>query len=311
MDVGEPGFTARNLEFYRLDVRSASLVEVLRGCDALIHLATSYGSGDEAHDVVVGGTRNALRAAAEAGVPHVVVRSAVEALGAHPDNDYPLTEGSPLRPIPASALSLHRAEAEEVAGAFAEENPSTAVAVLRMAPGLDASDGLGVRLLGGTVAVRVQGYDAEFQLLDPSDAARALEFAVDRRLGGVFHVCPDDRVTLSEAVRTVGAREVVVTHQEADVRIARLAKMRLTTLDPSEAPFLMYPWAMSGAKLAELGFSCERTSRDVLSAAAAAAGTRVIVGPVRARPRDLVMAALGAAALAGGLARRRARRTRA
>ena len=69
------------------------------GSDAVVHLAAVSGpDADEVRDVNIGGTRAIADAATRAGVRKLVYASSHSVYGAHPDNDFPLTESSPLRP---------------------------------------------------------------------------------------------------------------------------------------------------------------------------------------------------------------------
>ncbi|HVE91215.1 MAG TPA: NAD-dependent epimerase/dehydratase family protein [Actinomycetota bacterium] len=312
VDVAEPRFGTRNLEFYRLDVRSEAMRDVLRGADVLVHLASGAPqlAEEERRDVNVAGTRCALAAAAEAGVGHVVYRSSALVYGAHPDNDLPLTEDSPVRPVIGVDESAHRAEAEDLVSRFRDDH-STSATVLR--PCLVAgarSGGLIAAAARSPFVVRVAGYDPPLQILHESDLVSALLAAMDRRLDGVYNVAPARTLSLTQVAGELGVRLVDESPDEAERKMSRAARLSPGGVDPSWTSFLMYPCVASGDRIAAEGFTAQRSPEDALRDAAQARHGFVSVGPVRVRPRDLAVAAAGVAAVAGSLARRRARKSR-
>jgi UDP-glucose 4-epimerase len=175
VDVREPGFSTRNLEFYRMDVRSPDLAAALDGCDAIVHLAAV--GGHEARDVIVDGMRSVVGAAAEVRTGKLVFTSSALVYGSHGDN---LTEESPVRPGP-HAYAAANAEAEEAARAFAFEQRDAVVTILRLAtvsgPSVPASPIVPVH--------------AATQVLHEDDAARAVHHALKELLPGTFNACAD------------------------------------------------------------------------------------------------------------------------
>src|SRR5688572_26605555 len=82
IDTAEPQATTRNLEFYRMDIRSPDLPRVVQGCNVLVHLAFTVNDDPaETLDVNVGGTRLALEAALHAGVRKFVFASSTMVYG--------------------------------------------------------------------------------------------------------------------------------------------------------------------------------------------------------------------------------------
>lgn len=79
---------------------AASLKRAVRGCTALYHVAADYRlwipRPEEVYETNVTGSRNLLRAAAEAGVERMVYTSSVATLGLHADGT-PSDEATPVR----------------------------------------------------------------------------------------------------------------------------------------------------------------------------------------------------------------------
>jgi len=173
VDVRDPAFSTRNLEFYRMDVRSPDLAAALDSCDAIVHLAAT--SGHDARDVIAGGMRSLIAAAAEVGAGKLVFTSSALVYGPHGAG---VTEETPVRPG-ALAYAAANAEAEEAARAFAFEHRDAVVTILRLAtvsgPSLPGSP---------IVPVRASG-----QALHEDDAARAVHHVLKELLPGTFNVC--------------------------------------------------------------------------------------------------------------------------
>lgn len=312
LDVTDPSYSTRNLEFYRLDVRSPAVREVIAGSDVLAHLAFVLASRDteEMRDVNVGGTRNVLAAAGEAGVRKVIYPSSVMAYGAHPDNDFPLTEESPVRPVRDFAYSAHKAECEELVGGFREAHPDVTVTVLRPAMVLGpTAEGIVARgTVESPVSVGVEGYEPPMQFVHETDVARTLVFALDHDLDGAYNVCPGDWVSPDRYAELLEKRRTVMPVEQATKRAERMYAIGLSAVQPSFLPFLMYPWVMSNAKLTEAGFAFLHSTEGTLLSAAEGREGRVSVGPVRFKPRNAALALVGAALVGGSIVRRLARR---
>ena len=77
----------------------SSLAAAVKGCDALFHVAADYRlwvpRPEEIYRTNVEGSRNLLRAAAEAGIRRMVYTSSVATLGINPDRS-PADESTPV-----------------------------------------------------------------------------------------------------------------------------------------------------------------------------------------------------------------------
>ena len=307
IDTVEAEFATRNLEFYRLDVRSPELAEVIKGCDALVHLAAvNTKDAAETHDVNVTGARTVVDAVARAGVPTLIVSSSHSVYGHHADNDFPLTEESPVRPSPTSAYPASKAEAERVVAYFAESHPDVAVATMRFAwiggPTLPANP-----VIESPVRVVVRGYEPEAQAVHEDDAARAIVFVLQNGLRGVYNVGAEDTVVHQEEI--YGQRRFSLDLAGAKRMFDRLSRLGLTPR-AAEIGVMLYPQVMSSARLTQAGFTFERSSVDAMRDAAAARREWVAIGRARFRPRRAVLVGgtLGLVLLGSGLRKRRPRR---
>lgn len=309
IDVDEAPFTSRNLEHYRMDVRSQQVARVIEGCDAVVHLAAVAGpNADEIRDVNIGGTRAIADAATRAGVRKLIYVSSASVYGSHPDNDYPLTETSPVRPGHDDTYAKSKAEAENVVTYYAEARPETTVTVLRPAwvagPNLPTSH---ARVVDAKVRFVVRGYEPPFQAVHEDDVSTAMVFALEHDVAGVFNVAADDAVDRPEEL--LGQRRVTLELDRARRLLDRTARIGLS-VPSSQVGTLMYPQVLSNEALKAAGWTPTRTTADALREAAAARHGWVAVGPVRFRPKRiaLVGGTLGAVLLGSAVKNRRARR---
>lgn len=285
IDMVEPAYTPANLRFHRADIRDPELGGFLDGVNVLVHLAFVFNPIHDENlmsDINVNGTMNVFSAAAGAGVSHIVYASSMTAYGAHPDNDYPLTEESPLRANADFSYSLHKLEAERRIAVWREENPTTTVALLRMAIVMGAGvENFVSRLLEAPRVFSVSGYAPPVQLIHQDDAVEALCFAVGHNLDGVYNVSADGELSWDEVLEIAGKRDLPLPEFAAFPAAKVAWKLGLSEAPSGELRFLMHRWVISNEKLKEAGFAPLRTNREALTDAAEANRGWVAVGTAR------------------------------
>jgi UDP-glucose 4-epimerase len=309
IDVAEPSFTGRNFEFYSMDIRSPDLAGVVRDCDALVHLASVHADPDDIEDVNVGGTRCVCDAAGRGNVKKLIFASSHSVYGVHADNNFPLTEDSPVRPNPENFYARSKAEAEQVVSYFAKEHPDVVVTTLRFAwisgPNLPTSH---ARMVDSKVSFVIAGYEVPIQTVHEDDAAAATAFVLARDVPGTFNVCADGSVSSPDEI--FGQRRVTLPLDKAKRVLDRTAAAGLSP-PGSQMALLMYPQVMANDALRAAGFAPSHSARSTLEAAAEARRRFVSVGRLKVRRRNaVVVGAVGLLAVASALRGRRARRAR-
>lgn len=254
IDRRRPVASGPAIESHQLDLLTGELAPVLDGCCSVVHLAENTG---RRADPVVATTKlqRVLSAAEAAGCHHVVLLSSAVVYGAYADNPVPLTETHPVRPIPALAHAVIKAELETVAQRWAASSGGS-VAILRPAATLSEGDSswIGAALRAAT-AVRPEQVDPPVQFLHHDDLATAITLAVERRLDSIYNVAPDGWIgaELFRALR--GEAEVRLPQQLSEWR-HRLAKSLAdrSLLDGLE-PYVTWPWVVANDKLRSEGWT--------------------------------------------------------
>lgn len=316
VDVAEPVVVSPKLEFHQMDVRDARLGKVLAAVDAVVHLAfvlNPIRDEERMRAVNVDGTRNVLEAAGAAGVRKLVYPSSATVYGAHPDNDFPLTESSPLRANPDFSYAAHKLETERMVEAFREDHPEVVVTVLRPAIVFGPNvENFISRLLEAPRYLTVKGYEPPLQLVHEEDVADALLLALRRDFSGAYNVAADGWLSAREVLELSGKTRVELPEAVAFSLAQRLWRMGLSQAPPGELHYVMHPWVVDSAKLKAEGWTPRHSNREALLETLEAHRPWVTIGPGRVRKSDL---AKGAAAMLGVIGTmalvRRARRRQA
>lgn len=251
-----------------------SLAQVAAGADAIVHLAWQIPDAPEtrrrardANEDNIRGLNHVLEAAAETRVPLVILVSSATVYGAWPDNPVPLSEDAPLRPNPAFAFAVGKAEAERLLAEWADKHPETKVAVLRPAVTVGGVERPLYQALGGTRAPRGADDSRPVQYLHVDDLASALMVVLDRHLDGVFNVAPDAGIREDTARALAGGLARVALPARLAGAVAAWTWDLWRSGIPKEAlPYSLHPWVVASDRLRAQGWQPRYTSEEALVA---------------------------------------------
>ncbi|MGH2697979.1 MAG: NAD-dependent epimerase/dehydratase family protein [Actinomycetota bacterium] len=313
-DLRPPEIRSDKFVFDTMDIRDERLAGRLTGVDVLVHLAfvmDPIADESKMRDVNVNGSQNVFNCAADANVGKLVYTSSATVYGAHPDNEVPLTEESPLRANLDFSYAAHKLEVEYIAKEFGREHSEILLTVFRPALVFGAGvDNAWSHFIEAPVLLAVKGHAPPFQFVHEDEMVAALAFAVFANLDGVFNLAPRGWLENDEAAGLIGRGRTEVSEPVAFSLMERLWRKGFAEAPPGMMHYLMHPWVLSAAKLAEAGFVCERSSADTLNEALSHMRPYVRIGQRRLRRSTLrrgATAAAGIALAAGalGAARRR------
>jgi UDP-glucose 4-epimerase len=208
IDLAMPRVCPSKLEFHGIDVRDPGIRDLMRGCDAVLHMAFILNEiKDKArtYDININGSKNVFQACLDTGVPWLIQLSSMAAFGPHPDNPLPLTEEDYPRGHPGCYYCYSKAELEHYLSHLQREHPEMEVTVLR--PTVVIGNGIDntiTWMFQGKFAARIKGHDACGQFIHEQDLVDAIRLVIDRHLLGIYHVTSDDYMTVSEMIERVG-----------------------------------------------------------------------------------------------------------
>ena len=271
IDWKPPMYRPPKLEFSRRDIRDRfGDVLVQHKVDRAMHLAFAVRPGHDdgaARRINIDGARNFLRACEEASVKGVLYLSSHTAYGPHPDNAIPLTETSPLRPIPSFQYSWDKAEADRMFQAFGQDHPGRCVTVVR-ACSILGPNGAGSVSTGmfKSVMIRISGYDPLVQFLHEDDLAELLVMLILRGHRGVFNAGGSGPLRYREIIAGTGKPCIALPAGVLSVLLDATWRLRLQSESPPGGlEFIKHPLVMSTRKVEEeTGFRFRFTTRDAL-----------------------------------------------
>ena len=272
-----PGLELGKVTWLEADVVDDPLEPLLRGADAVIHLAwLIQPSRDEAatRAVNVEGSRRVFDAVAAAGVPALVYASSVGAYAPGP-KDRRVAEDWPTTGISTSFYARHKAEVEQILDRFEREHPD--VRVVRLRPGLifkrEAASGVR-RLFAGPllpspllrrslVPIVPRHPRLRFQAIHSLDVGEAYRLAATRDVRGAFNVAAEPVLDGEELARLLGARAVPVGAGVLRAGAGLSWRMRLQPTPPGWVDLAFaVPLLDTTRAREELGFEPRRSSGE-------------------------------------------------
>jgi UDP-glucose 4-epimerase len=219
-----PRADADKVEWVEADVVRDDLVPLLRGADAVVHLAwLIQPSRDRAltRAVNVDGSARVFRATADAGVPSLVYASSVGAYSPGPKHTR-VDESWPTEGIPTSFYARDKADVERMLDRFEAEHRR--VRVVRLRPGLIFKREAGTeirRLFAGPflpsplvrpelIPIVPRLERLRFQAVHSDDVGEAYRLAATRDVRGPFNVAAEPVLDPDELGRLLRARPVPV-----------------------------------------------------------------------------------------------------
>lgn len=212
IDIGPAKIRAPKLRYYREDIRSPKMAEILEGVDTLFHLAFQVAEihdKKKTFDVNVNGSRNVFTAAVKNRIPKVVYTSSATAYGARAQNPLGITEERPLAPNQDSYYSLSKFQVESLARDFFAAHPGTRLTVIRA--GLCVGPKTRNMFHGfwsRRASIFPSGRSPHLQLIHEEDLGSALYLAHQKNLPGIFNVAADDAISSFWAFEQAGVKLV-------------------------------------------------------------------------------------------------------
>lgn len=275
-----PGREFARTTFVSADVVSSDLVPILRGADAVVHLAWLIQPGRTesiTYGVNVAGSERVFRAAVEANVPTIVYASSVGAYSPGP-KDRLVDESWATDGISTSFYSRHKVAVERQLDRLEREQPQ--MRVVRMRPALifkaDAATEIRRLFAGpflprallrpGLIPIVPDVPRLRFQAVHSLDVGDAYRRALVSDARGPFNLAADPTIGPRELANIFRARRVKLPPSVLRAGAAASFALRL---QPTEAGWvdmaLGVPLLDSARARTELGWQPARTGTEALS----------------------------------------------
>ncbi len=276
IDLHSPIEPIHNMAAFRMDVAEPIDSALLaHRVTTLVHLAFITQPGRNRREVDAFRQTNldtlqsVLESCVRAEVNHIVYLSSYSVYGAHPDNPIPITESSPLRPLPDFAYGYDKYLSEQVLHEFQEQHPDITVTILRSCVVLGPSaNNYIANAFFRPWLVGIWNHNPAMQFVYEDDLARILTIVIQQRLAGVFNVAGDGVVFYREMAEMIRSRLVVLPAFLASylTRLAWKLRIQVDTLGAGLA-LVRYPIVLSTGKLHEAtGYRFWHTSLETLTA---------------------------------------------
>jgi UDP-glucose 4-epimerase len=275
-----PGRSYPRTTFAPADIASSELLPLVRGADAVIHLAWLIQPGRDEHvtrSTNVIGTERLLQAVVQAEVPALLYASSVGAYSPGP-KDREVDESWPTEGIRSSFYSRHKAEVERMLDRLEREQPQ--LRVVRMRPALIfkreaateirrlfAGPLLPRRLLApGLIPLVPDVPDLRFQAVHSLDVGEAFRRAlVSPGASGAYNLAAEPPLGPAELAEVLRARAVKTPPRLPRALAVGTFALRLQPSEPGWLDMALAVPLMSAARArVELGWEAARSSIDTL-----------------------------------------------
>jgi UDP-glucose 4-epimerase len=273
VDSEDPKHELQRTEFVRVSNQHAlirrivSAAEIDTVVDSRLVVDSAVAHPRLVHENNVMGTLNILAACSTPGSPvrKLVFKSSAHYYGCHSDDPAFFTEQMRRVHAPSTPLERDIVEAEAAVADFAEKNDKVTITTLRfcnvLGPDKDTSH---ARVLSLPAVPMIAGYDPRYQFIHADDAVRALEFAVDHELPGIYNAAPDGVLALSEVIGALGKSPLPALPPYGTATAAALLRRLGVKLPPEMLMQLRYGRGLDNRKLKAAGFRYTYTTRETV-----------------------------------------------
>jgi UDP-glucose 4-epimerase len=287
LDRHEPTVQLERTEYVRSDESYSILARIVKAAkiDTIIHTFLVVDSTQmrsrTIHEINVIGTMNLFAAASAPGstVRDVVVKSSTLVYGADPRDPTWFTEESRRAAPPQSMVERSLIEVEGYVRDFAVDNPHVSVSILRFSNvlGPDITTPM-AKALELPLVPSILGFDPRFQFVHETDVVRAMLFALETQLQGVYNVAGDGLLPWSEVAAICGKRTFPLPPFGMSLLNGTLSRLGVIDLPDELLDVLRHGRGVDNRRLKQAGFEYRYTSAGTIADFVEALRIRRMVG---------------------------------
>jgi UDP-glucose 4-epimerase len=287
LDRFEPTVPLERTEYVRSDESYSILARIVKAAriDTIVHtflvVDSTMMTARTMHEINVIGTMNLFAAASapSSTVRNVVVKSSTLVYGADAKDPTWFSEESRRARSPRSSVERSLLQVEGYVRDFAVDNPHVCLALLRFPNvlGPDISTPL-AKLLALPLVPHVFGFDPLVQFVHEVDVVRAILFALETQLQGVYNVAGDGLLPWSEVAAICGKRTVPLPPVGLGVLARPLGRLGLIDLPAELLDLLRHGRGVDNRRLKQAGFEYRYTSPGTVADFVRALRVRSIAG---------------------------------
>lgn len=287
LDRHEPTMQLERTEYVRSDESYSILARIVKAAriDTIVHTFLVVDStmmrSRTMHEINVIGTMNLFAAASAPGstVRDVVVKSSTLVYGSDPRDPTWFSEESRRSALPRSTVERSLLEVEGYVRDFAVDNPHVAVSILRFSNvlGPDITTPI-AKALELPLVPSVFGYDPRLQFVHETDVVRAILFALETRLQGVYNVAGDGLLPWSEVAAICGKRTFPLPPIGMNLFNGPLSRFAGIELPNELLDVLRHGRGVDNRRLKQAGFEYRYTSAGTVADFVEALRIRTMVG---------------------------------
>ncbi len=286
VDVVAPATPVPGITFVRADIRNPVIGRIMADAevDTVVHMgviATPREAGGRSamKEINVIGTMQLLAACERTpSLRSLVVKSSSTVYGSGPRDPAKFTEDMNPTHVPTSGWAKDNVEVEGYVRGFGRRRRDVTVTTLRFAnvigPTVQTSM---TAYLSMPVVPTVLGFDPRMQFVHEDDLIAATSLAVEHTVPGTFNVAGDGVLLLSQVIRRLGRRQVVLPAPVFPLIGRRMAGRRNADFSTEGVRYLTYGRGLDTRAMREvLQFEPAWTTAQALESFAGATHRREV-----------------------------------
>jgi nucleoside-diphosphate-sugar epimerase len=254
------GAAGGSVRWCAADLGSPQVAEVLAGAEVVIHVAAADQIAAERDHIrrrihAIRAAQAVTTAAAAVGARQLIAVTSAMVFGARPGITQPLAEDWTGRTEPDDGVAADLAEVERILERAPRVHPGLSLTLIRPAalagPAVDTAI---TRYFDAPRLLVLRGQQMSWQFCHLDDLASAVLTVIEQGLTGQLTVASPGSLDEAALERITGMRRLEVPATLAFSTAERLHRIGVLHAPASELAYVVYPWVVEAARLAEAGW---------------------------------------------------------